>query len=223
MKLRRTFISAVVSVLCVLLLAQAAGGHTEDFYDGNEWADLSVEYYRASDGASWNNTWVNNLNDADATWGDISSSDGFLFVQQSVLRDQTSCINLLNEDSTVKRYDFGDGTGGLLGFTDVCHLGSSDEKFEMQLDTATNWYHTTGNDGVNGTVSALGVLTHELGHATGFGISFTGSAHFSSPCDWVNNPQTAQTMCPDGGGDSDRLWRWTSLETHDLHEFQSAF
>jgi hypothetical protein len=221
--MRRTLASIVVSVLCVLFLTQTALGHTEDFYDGEEWADLSVEYYRASDGSSWNNTWINNLNDADGTWGDISSTDGFLFAQQGVERDQTTCINIANEDSTVKRYDFGDGPGGVLGMTDVCHLGSSDEKFEMQLDTATNWYHTAGNDGVNGTTSALGVLTHEFGHATGFGISFSGPAHFSSPCDWVNDPQNVQTMCANAGGDLDRLWRWTSLETHDLHEFNSAY
>lgn len=210
-------------VACLVVLAGRATGHTDDFYDGEEWNDLSVEYYRASDGASWNSTWIGNLDHADGTWGNISPGDGFSFGQQGTERDQTSCINIANEDSTVKRWDFGDGAGGTLATTDVCHLGSSDEKFEMGLDTATNWYHTTGDDGVNGTTSAMGVLTHEFGHASGFGISFGGPAHFASPCDWVNDPANAQTMCASLGGDADRSWRWNTLEAHDLHEFQSAY
>jgi hypothetical protein len=94
----------------------------------------------------------------------------------------------------------------------------------MFIDSDSNWYHTSGDDGVNGTASAWGFLTHEFGHASGFGNG-SSPEHFSTPCD-TSDPANYQTMCaepPGNPSDQDNAWRWNTLEAHDIHEFTSEY
>ncbi len=208
----------------LVILGFQAQGHTTNYFPGPAWIDKSVEYYRASDGATWNTSWNNSLDFGDSKWSNISVGDGFTYIRQSVLRDQVSCINFANEDSVVKRWSQ-DGPGGHLGGAGVCHMGGAGEKFNMDFDTDEDWHHQAGSDGVPNTVSAHGVATHEFGHAAGGWLTSTGSpGHFTSSadCNWAD-PPSVQTMCENLGGDLDNSDKWQTIETHDTHEFTAEY
>jgi len=220
----KSIMSAAVILASTLgLFAASAEAHTDDYFSGPAWIDPTIEYYRASDGASWptcppNCWWNDTLNYGDQRWSQQSSTDDFSFVLASALHDQVSCINFANEDSVVKRWSQ-DGPGGYLGGAGVCHMGGAGEKFNMDFDTDEDWYHTTGNDNVNNTVSAYGVATHEFGHAAGFKNHFPDND--AGVCVFVALADV-QTMCT-GFSDLDDFWNWNTLETHDKHEFSAEY
>ncbi len=132
--------STVVCILCVVYLRGAALAHdTVDYFGGPPWADLSVEYHRnLSD--TWNNSWITSLNTADATWSNISTSDGFTFAQQSTELAGGPCGIGPSTISTVNRGSYGDGSAGVFAYVARCNFGTSNEKFYMFIDSDSNWY-----------------------------------------------------------------------------------
>ena len=179
---------------------------------------MSVEYFR-HETDTWSANWKDSLEAADDHWGDINQFDGFLFLQQPNVNWGTDC-GFGASPSTVDRGNLGDGPLGVLMITSWCDLAG--EKFYLFIDTAESWYFTSGDDFVNGTASARGYLTHEFGHATNFGGA-AAPQHFTSACD-SSDLGNYQTMCSQPPfGDQDNAWRWTTLEIHDVHEFQSAY
>ena len=213
-------LSVAIGLMSLASLTQVAQAHDgTDFFGGPAWADESVEYWR-NELATWNNNWITSLNTADATWSNISTADGFTFILESGVNDGTDC-GFAGTRSTVDKKGL-DGVGGVLGFASRCDFGTPAEKFYMAMDSDDSWYHTQGDDFTNGTASAWGILTHEFGHAAGFG---NGGApqHFAGPCD-DGDLFHYQTMCAAPPfGDMDNSWRWYSLEEHDIHEFTAQY
>ena len=64
----------------LVILGFQAQGHTTNYFPGPARIYKSVEYYRASDGATWNTSWNNSLDFGDSKWSNISVGDGFTYI-----------------------------------------------------------------------------------------------------------------------------------------------
>lgn len=125
-----------------------------------------------------------------------------------------------------------DGAGGVLAETRVCaFVGDSDraKSFYIRMDRSEQWYSGTSTPPPDpDDIDVQAVITHEVGHATGFGVNgaqphwgqnLNGTLmqpQYDNLC--LTNPK--HTMCPfyEAG-----TAYFRSLEEHDTHTFDNRY
>jgi hypothetical protein len=205
------------------LFVTTAEAHTDDYFSGPAWIDPTIEYYRASDGAAWpscppNCWWNDTLSYGDQRWSQQSTTDDF-FVRAGIGASRSGQLHQLRQRGQRGQAVVARRTRGISRRSGRLPYGGRGREIQHGLCTDEDWYHTTGNDGVNNTVSAYGVATHEFGHAAGFKNHFPDND--AGVCSFVALADV-QTMCT-GFDDLDDFWNWNTLETHDKHEFSAEY
>lgn len=105
-----------------------------------------------------------------------------------------------------------------LGVTSWCTTSTTITKSTIRLDdVGTTWYTGSSSSVPSGQYDLRSVITHEFGHAGGFGVS-SGPDHFTGSS--ICSGTTRQTMC--SGLPTGTSYKRT-LESHDEHTFASAY
>jgi hypothetical protein len=165
--------------------------------------------------------------DAFSTW--ISAPGILTFVRDA---DENSLVpGCPTEGNSFVTFGPMDGPGDVAGLTRFCAFVDKPEKgkaFWIILDSEEPWYSGPATPPPVDELDIQAVATHEIGHATGFGVNGShqhwgrdanGLPIFPEYTDLcVTNPK--HTMCPFielGEG------FFRSLETHDLHTFDNRY
>lgn len=119
---------------------------------------------------------------------------------------------------------YGSGTAWgttAIASTHKCYFGGTTtiRRVSLVLDTDENWFWTSGTSTpVANAYDVQAVLTHELGHAMGWGITHLGQTN-SSLCS-SSGSNHVHTMC--GGGILGSYEKRT-LQDHDKHTYDEAY
>ena len=117
------------------------------------------------------------------------------------------------------------------GVTGVCKNSNGDIRMfgTAYNSSVTDWYYGTG-DAPNGDTDYWGILTHELGHGTGWythyiDINDVPPGYPETFCDKTVNDY--HTMCKfywsSNSNYPNRGEWWRTLETHDVDAFESKY
>ena len=219
-----------LGALCIVAAAVIGFGagtawadHTNytTYYSAGRWPYTVVSYaYTPSARSAFT---VARVTDAVNQWNTVSGSN-FRFqlsVDLSNNYDPAAGCPAFTRNGLHWRYIDGDpGTGtNTLGKTYGCIINSPTgpirQNFEVVLDSGNTWYWGTG-DAVSPQVDAWSVLTHELGHATGWDVHFDDAGAQSICAD-----TTAQnTMCKTYFRDTERM---RTPESHDRSVISTAY
>jgi hypothetical protein len=223
-----TFLAAIVSVFLFsiswsLTSVYKASAHTVGTFYGKSWSSdpnyyigfLAPGFSTASGLAS--------INSAPSKYNSLANStldfnpagtDGTVAWMGDV------CATLQNEFSGVWVISYDFGNAGVPGLTSDCNTGTSNfNKMVVGINQNSGliWYTGSG-DSPSTDVDLRSVVTHEFGHATGFGL-YSASVHFDGAAA-ICSGATKQTMCPSTVFGEDVM---RSLETHDKHTVEGKY
>lgn len=101
---------------------------------------------------------------------------------------------------------------GVAGSTSQCIDGANFDRMAIRLNSNLTWFNGSSGDIPSGQYDLWALITHELGHSSGFGMGSGVSVHFSGSrvCPGGDDPAQS-TMC--AGSPLVRFWR--SLRWHD--------
>jgi hypothetical protein len=137
----------------------------------------------------------------------------------------TNCSIDFNGQQIIRR---GQALNNALARTVIC-VNPSDQygRWWITIDPDYTWYTGSG-DAPAGQQHLRGVMTHEFGHATGFGSGSngTGPGHFpesdNNACPSLASDRA--TMCVEWGGIYQSVQHYmASLEPHDTHTFLNVY
>ncbi len=113
---------------------------------------------------------------------------------------------------------YGQGSA-TLGLTRNCSTGlgldARTHRGGVALNSTLTWHDGTGTGPTN-SYDAWGVLTHELGHLTGW------SGHFAN-AETCDNTSSTNTMCTFLDIQPNQYLWWRSLDAHDIHTWRAAY
>lgn len=209
-------IAAVAGLIAVMFIAQPAEAHPAgDFYGPTKaglWPNSHSEPYHIRAGFP-SSTWLVRIQDGSDAWNAAGgASEPTLYyagTTSNVGNFDTPCSS---DYSGIYYRDLDYINSGYLGLTRTCNAFGQISNFQISIDTDRNWSVSSGPPASN-EFDFQGVITHEMGHGTGW------YGHFTLPADCPNT-SADQTMCvATSPGD----FTWRSLAGHDLHTFLAAY
>jgi hypothetical protein len=232
---------AAAAVAVAMLVPSGAGAHTMGFYKW--WYPTGLDdvpvYFdsgfptgryrdRVADGArQWNDVGRRMYYLVHRTPSIDSSAD-----QPDLQHYQTTCPTPQRDGRRVGMMHWAaiDGQGGILGITGWCWKkgdvgGKEIHSFRIHLDRAESWYSGSGDSSVRDRTTGRienrmdlwSVVTHELGHATGWLGHWKESGSY---CSLSGPAADFRTMCPVY---APGLERQRTLSGADKHVFRSAY
>lgn len=188
------------------------------------WDSAADTIYAFSSGSTWNTGWKPAIEVADGKWDDLLGSALFITLSAEEPFPGEDCSIDFNGQQLVRR---GQTQQDVQASTTRCkNLGTGAYgRWYITIDSSYTWFTGSGQ-APPGDQHLRGIMTHEFGHATGFGSGTSGSPHFvegDGAC--TTSASTRATMCVSWGGATyDSLeHEMTSLEDHDKHTFLNVY
>lgn len=191
-----------------------ASAHTVDTYMPLQWVKNSAPYYKIR--ATFpSNAYYNRIVEVPPVWNNLAQDTEPLHLYGGTTtvtgNADAPC------DSTYNGVYWRPLASGNLQEVRTCHGGGIITKFSVSINSNISWYTGEGA-AVAGTYDLRGVLTHEFGHANGWGgIHYDGASDYATVCPGSGSDQT---MCSAVAGRGSHL---QSPGTHDTHTYRGRY
>jgi hypothetical protein len=218
-KAGRVVLAVVTMVAATWLSPTTAESHNANTYVSSRWKPCQVSceipyYINVQDSyMAWTSAMRARVASAAAAWSKASPEPAYRYVADATF-EPDSCNG---PHANFLYWGRRDGRGNVLATTMSCVFGADHSRrlsFNIEIDSAD---YSTAYFGTRTPPSTRwdfwSVMTHELGHAMGFG-------HLPGRESICRNYSGQNTMCPTYYPGTTRV---RSLASHDLHTFDGAY